>query len=247
MELDKHAIARRFAALAADKQQAFLAALARQGIDFARLPIVPRAAGATAVLSHAQERQWFLWRLDPASTAYHITGALTLRGALDAQALQAAVHALPARHAGLRTVFKPREDGLAEPVAADIIEVPFDLIDLSVQDGIPASPDDVRAAADRIVAMPFDLTQGPLLRAALIRLAPQEHVLVVVLHHIVSDGVSMQILLDDLVRGYRTPGAQLAQGSPSAETDANTIGTAIEYPDYAQWQRHWLAAGEKAR
>ena len=249
MELDKHAIARRFAALAADKQQAFLAALARQGIDFARLPIVPRAPGVRAVLSHAQERQWFLWQLDPASTAYHITGALSLRGELDVQALRSALQALPSRHAGLRTVFKPLDDGLAEPVVSDDADLSFDLIDLAANDGRLAGsvvPDEVRATADRIVATPFDLTQGPLLRAALIRVAPGEHVLVVVLHHIVSDGVSMQILLGELMQGYRVHSAA-CDGGAAAQSRAAQDAGAIDYGDYAQWQRHWLAAGEKDR
>ncbi len=242
MELDKHAIARRFGALAADKQQAFLAALARQGIDFARLPIVPKPEGAHAVLSHAQERQWFLWRLDPASTAYHITGALSLRGKLDVGALRRALHCLFERHASLRTVFQPLDDGLAQPVlieAAHAGDAPIELIDLQRADGGAPAPEEVSEVADRIVARPFDLTQGPLLRVALVRPSPQEHVLVVVLHHIISDGVSMQILLGELVAQYR---AQVEGTEPALQAAAP-----IAYADYAQWQRHWLAAGEQER
>ena len=94
MELEKTAIARRFAALTPEKQAKFLEALRTQRIDFAQLPIVPQAEGQRGALSFAQQRQWFLWRLDPQSSAYHISGAQRLGGLLDVPTLQAAFQTL---------------------------------------------------------------------------------------------------------------------------------------------------------
>ena len=102
MDLNKRVIAERFARLPHDKQVSFLEALRAQGIDFSLLPIVP--AESKGLLSHAQERQWFLWRFDPLGSAYHISGALRLVGALDHGAMQAAFDELVKRHASLRTV-----------------------------------------------------------------------------------------------------------------------------------------------
>ncbi|WP_168381006.1 hypothetical protein, partial [Modicisalibacter radicis] len=88
MEFNKRTIAERFSRLPQDKQGAFLEALQQQDIDFTQLPIVARAARGVFPSSYAQRRQWFLWRLDPDSSAYHITGALTLTGALSPAALR---------------------------------------------------------------------------------------------------------------------------------------------------------------
>ncbi len=98
MELNKRIIAERFSRLGWDKQRVFLDALRQQKIDFSKLPIVPRKSQESCELSYAQLRQWFLWRLDPQSSAYHITGALTLKGALDTEALRGSLAALVSRH-----------------------------------------------------------------------------------------------------------------------------------------------------
>ncbi|MDH6593494.1 amino acid adenylation domain-containing protein [Variovorax sp. TBS-050B] len=183
-------------------------------------------------LSHAQERQWFLWQIDPASAAYHVSGALRLTGALQADALRAALDVLVARHESLRTVFGATADGVAQwvrPAAA----VPFTQADLRGADARR-----VDEAARHLKAEPFDLTQGPLLRAGLIRTGEDSHLLVVVMHHIVSDGASMQLLIDELAAAYA---AQL--GAASAPVPAPRL----QYADYAGWQRAWLAAGEGER
>ncbi|WP_148713625.1 non-ribosomal peptide synthetase [Chitinolyticbacter meiyuanensis] len=188
-------------------------------------------------LSYAQSRLWFLWQLEPDSTAYHIAGALRLTGELDVPALRASFDASLARHESLRTVFQAAEQGLAlqriQP--AGPLEIP--LTDLSAL--LPAERDAaVRQAALAVNATPFDLTCGPLLRAALIRESTQSHVLVVVMHHIVSDGWSMQLLVDEFAAHY------LAQRQGPA---AALPPLAIQYADYALWQRQWLEAGEQAR
>jgi amino acid adenylation domain-containing protein len=188
-------------------------------------------------LSHAQERQWFLWQIDPRSAAYHVSGALRLAGALNADALRAALDDLVARHESLRTVFGAAADGNAEQWIKPAGTLPLALIDLR---GADAARCDVQLTEEtrRLKAEPFDLTQGPLVRAALIRTADETHVLAVVMHHIVSDGASMQLLIDELAADY----AAHLGGTPR-----RLPASRIEYADYALWQREWLAAGEGER
>ncbi len=188
-------------------------------------------------LSHAQERQWFLWQLDPRSAAYHMSGAMQLRGALDADALRAALGDLVARHESLRTVFRAGADGVPMQWVQETSEASVEIVDLRTQ---PADTREARLAeeARRIKATPFDLTQGSLLRVALLRTADEVQLLVVAMHHIVSDGASMQVLLEELAGGY----AARLQGRA-----ADVAMPALQYADYACWQRDWLAAGEAER
>ncbi|WOI45558.1 condensation domain-containing protein [Acidovorax sp. BLS4] len=188
-------------------------------------------------LSHAQLRQWFLWQLDPQSTAYHISGALHLQGALDSEALHASFTDLIERHEALRTVFRPRLDGTAEQVIQAHSRFALDVADLRTV-ALADRPYRAQQAARRISQTPFDLSAGPLLRVGLIRLGEREHWLVVVMHHIVSDGWSMQVLVEEFVARYRERllGRSLALAP-----------LPIQYADYAAWQRQWLEAGEKDR
>ncbi|MET3479070.1 amino acid adenylation domain-containing protein [Variovorax atrisoli] len=190
-------------------------------------------------LSHAQERQWFLWKLAPQSTAYHMSGALRLSGVLDAAAMHAAFEDIAARHESLRTVFLAEADGTAEQLISPSWAPLLNLIDL--RHLATATEREARAADEvkRLHATPFDLTQGPLLRVALIRLSDTSHLLVVVMHHIISDSASMQVLLDELAAGYAE---RLKGGAPSRRAAAR-----IQYVDHAAWQRDWLAEGEAGR
>ncbi|SEN52002.1 amino acid adenylation domain-containing protein [Nitrosospira multiformis] len=194
-------------------------------------------ATQSAPLSFGQQRLWFLWQLDRTSTAYHIKQALQLSGPLDVEALQASLDGLVARHESLRTVFRPGGEGAVEQVLRPASRVDISHIDLN---GDIASEREARAKeeADQIISAPFDLTQGPLLRVVLIRLAQDKHILVIAMHHIISDGASMQVLLDELAVGYLAHAqGQLPQFDPLP----------IRYADYAEWQRSWLEAGEKDR
>jgi len=116
LELDKYAIAERFAALTADKQKVFLETLNERGIDFSQLPIIRQPDADRSTLSYAQQRHWFLWQLDPQSTAYHLSAALRLRGELNVAALQASFRILVQRHESLRTVCRANAHGEAEQV-----------------------------------------------------------------------------------------------------------------------------------
>ncbi|MGH8683982.1 MAG: condensation domain-containing protein, partial [Nitrosospira sp.] len=188
-------------------------------------------------LSFGQQRQWFLWQLDQSSTAYHIRHALRLSGLLDVQALRAGFNGLIGRHESLRTIFRAGADGSAEQVIQPVLH--FDIAHVDLRE-VAVSEREAQAAeeAQRIVAAPFDLTRGPLLRVALVRIAEQENILVMVMHHIISDGASMQILIDELAARYLAH----VQGE-MLRFDI----LPIQYADYAVWQRHWLEAGEKNR
>jgi hypothetical protein len=190
-----------------------------------------------ALLSYAQQRHWFLWQLEPLSTAYHLSGGLRLTGKLDLEALRSSFEALVARHESLRTVFHANAEGLPEQVVEVEGKVGIPMLDFS---GLPVEQRVGRAheEAGRICATPFDLTQGPLLRLALIRIGPEEHLLVVVMHHIISDAWSNHIVVHELVAQYR---ARIQGQEPSLPA------LPIQYADYAMWQRNWLEAGEKER
>ncbi|EJM23964.1 non-ribosomal peptide synthase/amino acid adenylation enzyme [Pseudomonas sp. GM21] len=234
---DSLKLARRFIGLPLEKRQMFLAALQKEGVDFARFPI---PAGVEAedrqALSYAQQRMWFLWQLDPHSGAYNLPGAVRLNGRLNLPALEQAFASLVERHETLRTVFQRQADDtlLQVPAGAPLV---IDHVDFSA---LPAPERElaVAQAAGQQSVLPFDLSVGPLLRVTLLKLADQEHVLLLTLHHIVSDGWSMNVLIDEFIRCYDAfdAGAQpLLAPLP------------IQYSDYALWQRRWLEAGEQAR
>ncbi|SFO40854.1 non-ribosomal peptide synthetase [Nitrosospira briensis] len=208
----------------------------------ARQPNIPRRdSTGPAPLSYAQQRHWFLWQLEPLSTAYHISGGLRLVGKLDIEALRSSFEALGRRHESLRTVFRANAEGLPEQIIEDEPGLDILLIDFS---NLSAEQGRVRGyeEANRINATPFDLTQGPLLRLALIRIAPEEHLLVVVMHHIISDAWSNRIVIDEFAAHYRLRVQQEGEGQ-----EPSLPALTIQYADYAVWQRNWLEAGEKDR
>ncbi|WP_422396189.1 amino acid adenylation domain-containing protein [Pseudomonas trivialis] len=192
-------------------------------------PLLPAGREQPLPLSYAQERQWFLWQLEPSSAAYHIPSALRLKGQLDRAALQRSFDTLLARHESLRTRLRQDPDRTVQVIEPHLA-LPITL----------AEVDETRlqARVEALIAEPFDLQQGPLLRVALLRLAADEHVLVLVQHHIVSDGWSMQLMVEELVQLY----AAYSQGE-----DVQLPALPIQYADYALWQRNWMEAGEKER
>ncbi|MER9071181.1 condensation domain-containing protein, partial [Mesorhizobium sp. M0902] len=184
------------------------------------------------VLSFAQQRLWFLAQLDESSTNYHIPLALWLRGVLDRSAWQRSLDRLFARHEALRSVFvapqgKPRVEVLPPDAGLPVIEH-----DLSGRPDAQAALSDL---CHEEAHTPFDLARGPLIRARLIRLADEEHVFLLTQHHIVSDGWSMGVLVRELSQLYR---------AFAAGQDGPLPPLAIQYPDYAAWQRQWLS-GER--
>ncbi|MFE3634312.1 non-ribosomal peptide synthase/polyketide synthase [Streptomyces sp. NPDC059168] len=176
--------------------------------------------GAPAPLSYAQRRLWFLDRFEPGSTEYTTLSVLRLRGPLDTAALRTALDGLVARHEALRTTFA-EHDGQARQIVHP--PAPVDLPVTELPDGAALD-----GLLDREAAVPFDLATGPLLRARLARLAADEHVLVLAVHHIVTDGWSIGVLGRDLGEMYA---AALSDGSPELPP------LAVGYRDFAAWQR----------
>ncbi|HEX8272375.1 MAG TPA: non-ribosomal peptide synthase/polyketide synthase [Longimicrobiaceae bacterium] len=192
-------------------------------------PVVPVERGGPLPLSFAQERLWILDRLEPGSTVYNIPVAWRLAGALDAAALERALGEIVRRHETLRTTFAGR-DGAPVQVVAPFTGFALPTEDLSGLDPAERVAEVERRAA-REAALPFDLAAGPLLRPALLRLAADEHVLLLCMHHIVSDGWSMGVLLRELSALY---GAfREGRGSPLPELP-------VQYADYAAWEREHL-------
>ncbi|MFD8728289.1 amino acid adenylation domain-containing protein [Streptomyces sp. NPDC059611] len=193
---------------------------------------VPRRPDGTAPpLSFAQERLWFMEQFAPGTAAYNIPVARRLRGPLDRTALQRALDAVVARHETLRTRYPATDDG--RPVLEIADPAPFGLR--------TADADDEEHAArlvDELGALPFDLVSGPLTHGLLVRIADDDHVLLLVVHHSVSDGWSSEVLVSEVLRGYA---AQVAGGpDPLPELP-------IQYGDFALWQRERLTGGRLAQ
>ena len=186
--------------------------------------------------SLAQNRLWITWQLDPHSSAYTIPGALHLRGELDEDALRTSFQHLIQRHEALRTRFYER-DGQAFQRVEPQVDFALQVIDLS---DLPHAERDARAQQIREdeARTQFDLEKGPLLWVTLVRLDDEDHQLLVTLHHIIADGWSLNILIDEFSRLY----AAAVQGQ-SLELAPLTL----HYADYGSWQRQWLAQGEGQR
>jgi amino acid adenylation domain-containing protein len=192
-------------------------------------PILPVPRDRGLPLSFAQERLWFLDRLAPGLAAYHIPLAVALRGTLVPEALERALEGVVGRHEALRTHFEERDRRVAQ-----VVEPPgpwsLPWVDLS------AVPADMRTAEARRLASeeasrPFDLVAGPVLRSTLLRLGPAEHVLLLCVHHIATDGWSMGVMIEEISGLYRAAVAGAAPELP---------GLPIQYADFAVWQREWL-------
>ncbi|HEX6291119.1 MAG TPA: condensation domain-containing protein, partial [Herpetosiphonaceae bacterium] len=207
----------------------------RQVEDTPELVPIPRD-GRPLPLSFAQQRLWFLHQLQPDGRAYHRPLVVRLRGAIDSTALQQSLTALVARHETLRTTFAVVDEQPVQVIAATVA-VPLPVVvvpDLAAAEIETAIEQVIRAE----VQQPFDLQQGPLLRATLLRLAECEQILILTLHHIVTDGWSMDVLLRELTILYRG-------GIQDEVVDLPPLP--IQYADYAVWQRQWLAGHHAQR
>ncbi|MFS1303922.1 amino acid adenylation domain-containing protein, partial [Streptosporangium longisporum] len=191
---------------------------------------IPRRTGdGPPPLSFGQERLWFLQQLDPADASYNMFMVQRLRGRVSAEALRHALGRLVERHATLRARFTAREGSPVQEIGPPVPVEP-DLIDLS---GLPAGEREARATelvAD-LTNRPFDLAAGPLLRVHLITMSQADHVLCVVLHHIVADGWSLKVLLGEFATFY---------GAHLEGREADLPEPVLEYADYAAWQRERL-------
>ncbi|HET7460190.1 MAG TPA: amino acid adenylation domain-containing protein, partial [Longimicrobium sp.] len=196
----------------------------------AELPAIePVGRGADLPLSFAQQRLWFIERLESAGAAYHIPVHQRLRGELDRAALRRALDRIVARHEALRTVFA-EVDGAPVQRIAPAEESPFALAEHDLRGGADAAAQLRLLMADEARA-PFDLARGPLIRGRLVRLGDDDHVLLITMHHIVSDGWSMGVFTRELSALYTA----FQAGEPDSLPPL-----AIQYADYAVWQRTWV-------
>ncbi|MCP3099463.1 amino acid adenylation domain-containing protein [Myxococcus sp. K15C18031901] len=194
-------------------------------------PLVRLSAGVTAPLSYSQERLWRMFKANPTSTAYSQPIAHRLEGPLDAEAFVAAIEALMERHEALRTTFG-EEDG--RPVQKVSVP-PRGLLPIHDLRGQADVEDVIARRIAHHSRQPFDLTQGPLVRGELLRLADDEFLLILAKHHILSDGWSEGVISREVSALY----AALSRGERPALPPLE-----IQYPDYAAWQRAWLTGPE---
>jgi len=177
--------------------------------------------------SHAQQRLWFLDQYEPGTSLYNIRAAWRIDGLLDRDALQTSLSEVVRRHESLRTTFAATDHG---PVQIISTHAHFDLLEFDL-----AGQAQARTKAQRLVQgeadRPFELARGPLFRAALVRLAEGEHILLLTLHHVIADGWSLGVLMRELGVLYRA--CRQGQASSLAELP-------IQYADFAVWQRDWL-------
>ncbi|WP_163997838.1 non-ribosomal peptide synthetase, partial [Pyxidicoccus caerfyrddinensis] len=192
-------------------------------------PLAPVPREGALPLSFAQQRLWLLDQIEPGNTAYNLPTVIRLRGALDVAALEKAFTALVERHESLRTLFTAQEDEPTQRI------LPPSAFPLTVVDLGSLPPDEREARAERLALeetqRPFDLARGPLLRALLLRLDSEEHVLAATMHHIVSDGWSMSVLVSEVAAAY---------GAFASGRELKVPPLPIQYADYAAWQRGWL-------
>lgn len=180
-------------------------------------------------LSFAQARLWFLDQLEPNSSVYNLANGIRLRGTLHVAAFEQSLNEIVRRHEALRTRFSMVEGEPVQVISSSFI-LPLPLLDLSNLSETEREAEAQRLA-DEENQRPFDLAQGPLLRSKLVRLGDDDHVLLVTMHHIVSDGWSMGVFFRELSILYEA----FANGMPSPLPDLP-----IQYADYAVWQRDWL-------
>ncbi|MFL6293189.1 MAG: amino acid adenylation domain-containing protein [Thermoanaerobaculia bacterium] len=199
------------------------------GADRQIPPLRPVPREGRIPLSFSQQRVWFFDRWEPGSAVFNLATAVRLEGRLDVAALEAGLNEIVRRHETLRSRFLD-VDGEPLQVIDPFAPCPFPVVDVSA---LP--PSRRRAEQERLVdeeaRKPFDLRTGPLLRATLLRLSPTEHLAVLTLHHIVSDGWSLWVLTREMSAAYEAFAAGRRPGLPELP---------IQFPDYAAWQRGWL-------
>ncbi|WP_244967360.1 non-ribosomal peptide synthetase [Streptomyces cacaoi] len=257
MSVTRQDLIDRIRSLPADRQRALIALLGKQGVDVSGLdpagtagtagpgstagtagtagaartvPNVPRSADDPVRLSFTQQRLWFLAQLEQSGSHYNIPMGMRLTGPLDRPALLRALHEVVRRHEVLRTRFVDH-DG----VPYQHIE---DGADFDIREEELAGPGELPGICAQETTAPFDLEQGPLIRARLLRQSEQEHILLVTMHHSVSDGWSVGVFVRDTTALYEA----FSAGRPDPLEPLP-----VQYADYAHWQRTWLDGEVRSR
>ncbi|MFB2979500.1 condensation domain-containing protein, partial [Microseira sp. BLCC-F43] len=203
---------------------------ANSDFNFYLQPIVPVPRNEQPLpSSFAQERLWFLDQLEEKSATYNVPKAVRMTGDLNVSALKQAIAKIIDRHEVLRTHF-PSVDG--KPIQVIEPEATLQIVEMDWQH-LPQQEQDLQVQnyIQQEVHTPFDLSQGPLLRVTLLQLTPQESVLLITLHHIISDGWSLAVFVQELFALYQA----YSQGKPSPLPELS-----VQYADFALWQRQWL-------
>lgn len=228
---------KKIAELSPEKRELLEMLLKEQGVELAKSVIVPQKRDKNQFpLSFSQQRLWFLYQFEPESPVYNIPAAVRLTGELSVEALELALNEIIRRHEVLRTTFASVE---GQPVQ---VIMPQLTIQIPIQDLDPVEPTERENRALELileqVQQPFNLATGPLLRPLLLRLAADEHIVLLTMHHIVSDGWATGLLIQEIAALYRA--FLTRQKSPLRDLT-------IQYADYAVWQRQWLQGQELTR
>jgi len=216
--------------LSAEKLELLAYLLEEEGIEFSPTSaIAPRASTDKLPLSFAQQRLWFLDRLEPGTPVYNIPAALRLTGLLNVPALEQSFNEIIKRHEVLRTTFAVVDEQPIQVIAPEQ-SITLSVIDLKE---LPVAEREAEAQrlANAEAQRPFDLASGPLLRSTLLQLDETEHILLFTMHHIASDAWSMDVLVREVAVLYDC----FCSGKPSPLPELP-----IQYADYAIWQRQWL-------
>ena len=208
---------------------AVIEARQRASYELDEIPLEPVSRDGDLPLSFAQQRLWFHDQLIPGNAAYNVSAAVRLTGNLSIEALERALAAIIYRHESLRTTFST---SAFEPVQIIAADCPLVLKKLDLRSvPKPEREAEARQLATAEIRAPFDLTSGPLLRVVLMTLDHEEHLMVLTMHHIVSDGWSMGVLIREFATLYEA----FNDGRASPLTELT-----LQYADYAYWQREWL-------
>ena len=209
---------RYLADLRPDERELLEKLLAEQAAEFNTFP-----------LSFAQQRLWFLDQLEPGSALYNMPAAVRLTGSLDVSALEESINEVVRRHEALRTTFA-MIGGRPIQVITPALSISFPVVDLTDHKEESKEAQALSMAGEEAIT-PFDLTSGPLLRAKLLRLTVDQHILLLTMHHIVSDAWSLNIFVRELASLYNAFSSSSKPSLPDLP---------LQYADYAVWQREWL-------
>ena len=201
----------------------------RAGENLQAPPILPIPRDGDLPLSFAQQRLWFFDQIEPGLPAYNMPAALGIRGPLNLAALEQSLNEIVRRHESLRASFGQLE-GRPVLAIASVLTIALPVVDLRK---LPAKEQEaeVRRLVTAEALRPFDLSQGPLLRGTVVRLADEEHVGLLTMHHIVSDGWSAGVLIREAATLY----VAFCAGRPSPLPELS-----VQYADFAHWQRQWM-------
>lgn len=202
----------------------------QQGTHELSMPsLLPASRSEYLPLSFTQQRLWFFDQLEPSNPVYNISGAVRLHGSLDIRAVEQSINEVVRRHEILRTTFVT-VDGRPLQVIAPALTVPLPVMDLQALSGEKQGAEVLRLITEEM-QRPFDLSRGPLLRVNLLKLAEEEYILMLSVHHIVSDGWSTSVFVRELTALY----AAFVNGVSFPLPELS-----VQYADYALWQREWL-------